>query len=208
MSAVASPRALLGRGQVLGTFREVAELSAAFGSDGEARLALPGAADGAIATLVRAVFERVDMDIWVWGYGEGPDDLVTLSHARELVPGLDAAFDGAEEDEAIALLALLDGSALSHERRVLSPRARTLLGAKPPGAVHCPLALRAGPDDVARRVRSFRSHGGPDLPFWTADRTLGIRFSLDRDGVSFKAHHHVIQEELLHRCEREGIDVA
>lgn len=204
--SVAYPR-ILGRGQVLGTFREAAEFSAAFGSDGEARLALASAAPSAIATLVRAIYERVDMDIWIWGYGEGPDDLVTLSAARARLPGLDAAFADAGEDEAIALLALLADVAPPPGPRLLPPRSRTLLGAGPSGSVHCPLALRTGPDEVARRVEAFRSRVGPDVPFWTADRTLGIRFTIDRTGVSFKAHHPVIQEELLRRCEHEGIDV-
>ena len=130
-----------------------------------------------------------------------------LSAACVRLPGLAAAFDGAGEDEAIALLALLADVAPPPGPRLFPPRSRTLVGAEPPGSVHCPLALRTGPDEVARRVEAFRSRVGPDVPFWTADRTLGIRFTIDRTGVSFKAHHPVIQEELLRRCEHEGIDV-
>ncbi len=202
-----SPR-LMGRGQVLGTFQEVAEFSAAFGTDGEARLALPSAAPSAISTLVRAIYQRVDADDWIWAYGEGPDALATLSDACDRLPGLPAAFDGAGEEEAIALLALLAADSPPRGPRVLPPRSRLLLGGGLAGAVGCRLAWCAGPDDVARRVEAFRVRAGADLPFWTADRNLGIRFSVARSGASFKAHHPVIQEELLRRCEREGIDVV
>lgn len=209
---------LLGRGQVLGTFRETAELSAAFGADRQSHLALP--ADGtdalsedgvdvaadAVATLVSAIHERVDMDIWIWGYGEGPDDLVTLSHARARFPDVDDAFEDAGEDEVISLLAILAGASTS-EPRLVSRRVRSLVGEATTVTPPCQLAMRASAEGVARRFRAFRARGGPDLPFWTADRTLGVRFSVRRNSVSFRAHHPVIQEELVHRCGREGIDL-
>ena len=210
---------LLGRGQILGTFREAAELSAAFESSDEVSLLLPvddpggGMSEGtldvaatAVAKLVKAIHDRVDMDIWIWGYGDGPDALGTLSEARSRLPGLDAAFQGAEEDEMVALLAVLAG-APAPAPHVLPQRARILLGEESPGVVRSPLAIRTGSEGTARRLRTFRARGGPDLPFWLADRTLGVRFSITRGRAAFRAHHPVIQEELLDRCGREGIDV-
>jgi len=198
---------LFGRGQILGTFRETSELSAAFLSEGEACLALPVEdAAPAVAKLIRTIHERVDMDLWVWGYGGGPDDLVTLSDARAHLPGLDDAFTGAGEDEVIALLALLTAFG-GNDPRVLSRRASALLGSHAPGSIHFPLAMRTGPTGVAHRVLTFRAHGGEDRSFWAADRTLGVRFRFDRSGATFRAHHPVIQEELEQRCAEDGIDL-
>ncbi|MAG56704.1 MAG: hypothetical protein CMJ83_10475 [Planctomycetes bacterium] len=200
---------ILGRGQILGTFAEVSEMSAAFASTGEARLALSGPdANAAVATLIRAIHERVDMDIWVWGYGDGPDELANLSEARARLPGLASAFEGAGEHEIIALLALLAHGA-PPATQVLPQRAQTLfVGTPASGPERCVLALRTGPEDTAHRLQTFRSHGGPDLPIWATDRTLGVRFRIHRDAVTFRAHHPVIQEELERRCEQEGIDLA
>ena len=214
-----SETVLLGRGQVLGTFREAAELSAAFGAGNEVRLALPTEGTGvlsadalavagrAVARLVEVIHERVDMDIWVWAFGDGPDGLATLTDARARFGPLDDAFDDASEEEAIALLALLAGGT-APEPRVISRRARVLFGPADVSELDpCRLALRAPATEVARRFASFRARGGADLPFWTADRTLGVCFKVTRDAVSFRAHHPVIQEEMVARCASEGIDV-
>lgn len=210
---------LLGRGQILGTFPEVAAFSCAFADAGACRLvsaATPEGLDGAslasagraIDILVKAIHARIDVDTWLWGYGRGPDSLVMLSHALQRWPGLPAAFEGADEVEAIALLALLMTGSLGKEAgRMLSRRGRLLLGVGE-GGVSTPLALRCGPKGTAGRVEGFRAHGGPDLPFWIADRTLGVRFTVDRDAVTFRAHHPSIQEEMVQRCRRSGIDVA
>ncbi len=198
---------ILGKGQVLGTFSRAAELSAAFAPGPEARMAHSVAADAAIASLVQVIHQRVGMDVWLWAFGDGPDDLATLSEARGCLPGLDSALEDAEESEAVALLAVLAGIGDRQIGRMFSSRARRLLESGSPGSSPLRLALRAGPDDVAERVRAFRSHGGPALPFWLADRTLGVRFWVDHRGAAFRAHHPVIQDELIARCERDGVDL-
>jgi len=199
---------ILGKGQLLGTFSNAAELSAAFGPGRRICFAPSVAVEEAVAVLVKVIHERVDMDIWVWAYGDGPDDLATLSQARDVLPGLDAAFEHADESEAIALMAILAQGGAAVRERMLSHRARELSGPLLAHGAAIKLALRAGPRDVERRARAFRAHGGPGQRFWTCDRTLGVRFVVDHDGAWFRTHHSVIQQEMISRCEQEGIDLA
>jgi len=199
---------ILGKGQLLGTFSKAAELSAAFAPGPRIRFASSVAVEEAIAVLVTVIHERVDMDIWVWAYGEGPDELATLSQARTVLPGLDVAFEHADESEAIALMAVLaQGGELAGDR-LLSHRARAFSASLQAHGAPVKLALRAGPRDVARRARAFRAHGGPGVRFWISDRTLGVRFVIDEEDAWFRAHHSVIQQEMIARCEQEGIDLT
>lgn len=206
---------VVGREAVLGAAPAVTGVSAAFSSAGEARLALADAtvplsaagfvsASEMVARLIGTIAARVDVDEWVMSYGTTPDALALLADAREAYPSLDAALADADQDEAICLLALLASPKTSRER-MLSPRARRLLLYATGRPFH--LALFCDAEGVAHRLRVFQRQGGADVPFWLADRSLGVRFSFDARGVSFKAHHPLIQEALEARCAEDAIDL-
>lgn len=211
---------LAGRERVFGLATSAAEVSAAFRPGHEARflcpsLADPGGGDGdlrraahAVQVLGRALAQRIGVAAWWHGYGEGPDDLWLLANARRRYPGLQAATEGASDDEAIALLALLSVGGPDVKGRVVSPRARLLYPPGTPKRPPCHLAISGTPQGLEDRLVAFARQGGKDVPYWMTDLTLGIRFTFSRGSVAFRAHHPVIQEALEDRCRKEGIDLV
>jgi hypothetical protein len=211
---------LLFREDVLGGAACAADLSAAFQPGQEARFLTGDLSPGparerewrrhtlALETLVKVMAARIGLKDWVFAYGTSPDSLTPAGGTEPYAVLLAQAFHAAEEGEAIALLALLASGSPPAGPRLLPPRARLLIARRGDPLPSLRLAVACRPFGTARRITSLLLHGGPDQPFWLADRTLGVRFSVDRGQVSFKAHHQVIQEALEDRCLKEGIDLA
>ncbi len=213
------PIILLGREEVLGSSTRTAAISAAFTMEGEARLAAPGplatpmpgsrsvkhaAAD--VERLLVAMRGRLGVGAWLAAYGSSPDGLATTEEVRTRVPGLGRALASAEEEEVILLLAFLAAPRMA-TARFLPARLRELVLADGPVPAPVRLAMPIRIPGAAGRLEALQLRGGPELPFWLADRSLGVRFSFTRTGIAFKAHHPVIQEALEARCRKDGIDL-
>ena len=152
----------------------------AFQEVGETRLAFeseqPMSYDRIVARLLAAMSDRVGTSGWIWAYGRGPDELALLRDCTDWVERL-TAFQS--DDECIAELAK--------------------------GIQRKPLRLLALGSDAPVAGAWFKSFLRAGEPFWFADRDLGTRFRRERNYLSFRAHHPVMQQAVIDRCAEEGL---
>lgn len=154
--------------------------TAAFERGGESVLA--PASSGRVASgeaariLVSAMSRRLGLEIWAWAYGTTPDELNTRDEVRDWMAG-----DEAWRPDPERIRWLARGAAAVPPRR---------------------LAMQTGVEGTGDRWAVFAEAG---LPFWVADRDLGVRLAWRDGALSFRAHHPVIHRALEERCEREGL---
>jgi hypothetical protein len=159
---------------------EAAQRTAAFSNVGEAVFA--GAmrervASGEVASvLLGAMARRMGLERWVWAFGLSPDE---LNRRDEVSAWLRQAPDQVREDTP--WITWLANGAHSE------PKVQ--------------LALEFGIDGTQERFQRFCK---VELPFWIADRDMGVRLSYGEGQLTFRAHHPVIHKAIEYRCEKEG----
>jgi hypothetical protein len=200
-------QSLLFREAVVPGNRAVAELTAAFGCDGAVSVQRPGGCE-AIGDMAEVIRNRTSIDRWIIAFGLSPDDLVEERglgiHAHILRRAL---ADMPLEELALVMAFLAAPTSIPGERLKFIPAAvRRLTEVAPTLPRPCNVALALCTRDVESAVATCARLAGTDLAFFIADDALGIRFLVNDSSMEFKAHHPVIQDELVAWCRSAGID--
>lgn len=194
---------------------EAASVSTAFRSEGEARLQLALHATGrvsrgerpilaALRTLVRALEDKLGIDAWYLAYGLSPDELSTTHELAALPEDLRARLAERGASEVALALAFL-ATPTPKPSRVLPA---VLQGFEFVGRRRLSLAIEIKAAALSASLDTWIAAAPESIGLWIADPSLGVRFTLSRFGIRFRAHHPVIHAALIERCRKSGIDLV
>lgn len=204
---------LVGRESVLAGAERVREISSAFEADGASRLALPlfptrggspkaQRVTGQVAHLLTVLQKRLGISWWFAGFGPGPDRLESLSAVVEDLSWEPGRLEIEAAAEVASLLSsLADGA--DYRNRLRPASVFGLSGSERSRHLAAAAESRHLAGDFEEWCRYLRQGSA----LWCADSSLKVRFTLDRGGVVFRAHHPVIHKALVDRCRKDGIDL-